>query len=117
MKSLITSKISKALCTVALVAVSLNATAAGEISGRNDRGNLLIQVVKAVEAGRKTVNIAANPGDIKALQIKVAIRSADGHYGNVVVKKVGVGKFKAKWLLNGNHIKRLTINLNGRGHK
>ena len=113
MKSLIT----KTICALALVGFSLNATAAGEISGRNDRGNLVLQVVKAVKAGRTTVNIAANPGDIKALQIKVAIRSADNHYGNVVVKKVGVGKYKAKWLLKGNYVKRLTINLNGRGHK
>jgi hypothetical protein len=111
----------KALIGIGFAAIVIitgaNAKAAGEISGRNDRSNHLVQVINAVKAGRSKVVIAANPGEVTPLQIKVAVRDADDHYGNVVVKTVGVGKFKVKWLKNGNFVKKLIVELNGLGHE
>ena len=104
------------LCAFILMITAKYATASEKIVGRNDRDNALVQIVNAVKDGRQFARVAANPSEITVLQIQVAIRQTDNHHGDVSVKKIGVGLYRAKWVYKGSILKKLTISLEGRGH-
>ncbi len=95
---------------------AMNAKASEKIAGRNDRSNPIIQIVNAVKDGRQFAKVAANPSEVTVLQIQVAIRQTDNHHGDVSVRKIGVGLYRAKWVYKGSILKKLTISFEGRGH-
>ena len=104
------------LCVFILTLTAMNAKASEKIAGRNDRDNAIVQIVNAVKDGRQFAKVAVNPSEITVLQIQVAIRSTDNHHGDVSVKKIGVGLYRAKWVYKGSILKKLTISLEGSGH-
>ena len=69
----------------------------------------------AVLDGKQQVTVKVNPGDLRLLKIKVAIRQAGQHYGPVKITNPIAGTYKAKWF-TGKTVKRLIITMDGRGH-